>query len=1280
MKRLLSLIRRHPRSLVGLTALPLAAVIAPALDSGGSAHVQRTAPPAVARTSFRAPARPTRAVPLAAAAVRMRPVAKTSPRLVALRVPIRRHAGTPVRPGIAAAAPSTHAVALALREATGLSPAQVTARELCPPAGTDHARCAGEALVLRSDGALVHPRVAAASAAAPPAAGTPAYLQQAYDLSYLSQNQGTGDTVAVVDAYDDPTAQSDLDEFRSQFGLPPCDSGCFTKLNQAGNASPLPPSSSVWDQEISLDLDAVSAICPNCHILLVEANSSSSSDMQTAMQTAAAQGAKQISASWTVTSNSAPPGQDTFPGIATVAATGDNGYLGPGEDNYPAALPGVTAAGGTSLAPAATASPRGFSEGAWSGAGSGCDLAVPKPAWQTDTGCTGRSYADLSADADPNTGLAVYDAGQWLQFGGTSLATPLIAAYYAITGVAATSPQWAYGASGQLNDITSGSNGSCAADIAYICTAGSGYDGPTGLGSISGAAVTGAPGIGGPAISTGGADSYTASVGATSATIAGGIYRNGLHTTWSIQYGTSTQYGLATPAADIGAGSAPVGVTGELSGLQPGTTYHYRLVAQNSAGTTYGYDYTFETAWASAPSASYTISPSAPAPGTAVSFDATRSSAGTGATISSYTWSFGDGTPAQRTTGATGSHTYSARGTYTVSLTVTNSAGKTDTRTQTVTVDNPPTPAFTPSVPAGSPNALRFDASASAAGAGASIADYSWSFGDGATADTGTTSTAAHTYAAAGTYTVTLTTTDDLNVSTTVSEVVTAGAFSAAPALPTPGTQVSFTPGSTSGITAYSWNFGDPTSAGDTSALADPTHTYDQPGQYTVTLTSTSSTGQSTATETVTVDNPPHAALPTAPIIAAPGATVAFNGSSSAASSPESIKTYTWSFGDGSAEVSSNSASATHVYRATGRYAATLMVTDNLGVPATTAATQQVIVDQPAPAFSPSASALPPYASASFDASGSSDPEGTVADYSWKFGDGSSQDTGTTSSATHSYGARGAYTVTLTITNSYGQTASTPRTVTVDDPPSAVFTPSAGGGATLDFDAGRSAAMAGGSIVDYSWSFGDGSTQDTGAAATATHMYSGAGSYTVTLTTTDDLGLSATTSEQVTIQATPTSGTTPPPSPAPAPAPTSAPAPAPAPGAAGAPSSPPAPKPLTARLGAPSKQRLSLALARGLRMNLSVSQGTWASFQIMLPVTETRLARLAHPPKASSIVLLRTRARTLGTGSHAITLKLAKAAARELAGAGPLVLTVKVTLTEPGGATVTRTVKITLTR
>ncbi|MFZ1993210.1 MAG: hypothetical protein WAU75_03810, partial [Solirubrobacteraceae bacterium] len=441
-----------------------------------------------------------------------------------------------------------------------------------------------------------------------PSAGTPAYLQQAYDLTFLSQTAGASDTVAVVDAGDDLNAQGDLATYRSTYGLPPCTTGtgCFAKVNQSGTASPLPsPAGSDWEAETSLDLDAVSAMCPNCHILLVEANSSLTTDLDAAIAAAISLGANQVSNSWSGTS-SAPVGVGSFTGAAIIAATGDHGYPGAGVDNYPAAFSGVTAAGGTTLSGAAGGtSTRGYTESAWSlnssginwGGGSGCDTHEPKPAYQADTGCTGRSYADISADANPDTGLRVYDSGNggWFVEGGTSLATPLIAAFEALTGVNGATAQWAYTDSALLNDPVSGSTGSCAAGFAYICNAGTGYDGPTGIGSISGAIAAGAPGIGGPAIGDGTTNSYTQTVGTNTATLVGGIYPNGLDTTYFWQYGTSTAYGRQTTPQDIGSGTAPVTAQASLTGLTPGVTYHYRLVATNSAGTDYGYDYTLAT-------------------------------------------------------------------------------------------------------------------------------------------------------------------------------------------------------------------------------------------------------------------------------------------------------------------------------------------------------------------------------------------------------------------------------------------------------------------------------------------------------------------------------------------------------------------------------------------------------------------------------------------------------------------------------------------------------------
>ncbi|MGZ6609320.1 MAG: hypothetical protein ACXVFI_19900, partial [Solirubrobacteraceae bacterium] len=225
-----------------------------------------------------------------------------------------------LRPGLRSSAPSQRALAQALAQSTGLAPSQVTTQDICGVAKPGYARCAAQAVVLRRNHALVRPharhqatlgRVRQAftpgfvtPAAAPgtaPGATTPAYLQQAYDLTYLSQTQGATDTIAIVDAYNNPNAESDLATYRSTFGLPACSTanGCFRKVNQTGGSTPPPTHDASWAEEESLDLDAVSALCPKCHILLVEAKTASVGDLDTAQIEAASLGANQISDSWT---------------------------------------------------------------------------------------------------------------------------------------------------------------------------------------------------------------------------------------------------------------------------------------------------------------------------------------------------------------------------------------------------------------------------------------------------------------------------------------------------------------------------------------------------------------------------------------------------------------------------------------------------------------------------------------------------------------------------------------------------------------------------------------------------------------------------------------------------------------------------------------------------------------------------------------------------------------------------------------------------------------------
>ena len=332
---------------------------------------------------------------------------------------------------------------------------------------------------------------------ATPSGFGPSDLRSAYNLP---ANGGAGQTVAIVDAQDDPNAEADLAVYRAQYGLPACTTanGCFKKVSQTGSTTALPTPDEGWAGEISLDVDMVSAIAPNAHIILVEAKSATTANLGTAVNEAVTLGAKFVSNSYGGGESSSDPSYDTkyynHPGVAITASSGDSGY----GVEYPAASKYVTAVGGTALKKATNA--RGWTESVWStssseGAGSGCSAYDAKPTWQKDTGCSKRTVADVSAVADPATGVAVYQTyggSGWNVYGGTSVASPLIAGVYADAGTpsAAIPAADAYAHTSALNDVTSGKTATCSP--AYLCTAGVGYDGPTGLGTPNGlAAFTG---------------------------------------------------------------------------------------------------------------------------------------------------------------------------------------------------------------------------------------------------------------------------------------------------------------------------------------------------------------------------------------------------------------------------------------------------------------------------------------------------------------------------------------------------------------------------------------------------------------------------------------------------------------------------------------------------------------------------------------------------------------------------------------------------------------------
>ncbi|MEU0531086.1 S53 family peptidase [Amycolatopsis tolypomycina] len=342
--------------------------------------------------------------------------------------------------------------------------------------------------------------VTAAAAAATPSGFGPADLLSAYNLGSLASSAGAGRTIAIVDAYDAPTAFADVNVYRAQYGIPALASctpssinasttPCFAKADQNGGTG-YPRKDGGWAQEISLDLDMASAICPKCNVLLVEGTSSSFADLGTAVNTAVRLGAEVVSNSYggsEFSSEASAEGQYfNHPGVAITVSSGDAGY----GVEFPAASRYVTAVGGTSLKKASNT--RGWSETAWSGAGSGCSAYITKPSWQADSGCGKRTVADVSAVADPATGVAVYDStayqgrSGWMVFGGTSVAAPVVGGVYALGGVGGvTGANTVYSHTSSLNDVSGGSNGSCGGS--YLCTAVTGYDGPTGLGTPNGA-------------------------------------------------------------------------------------------------------------------------------------------------------------------------------------------------------------------------------------------------------------------------------------------------------------------------------------------------------------------------------------------------------------------------------------------------------------------------------------------------------------------------------------------------------------------------------------------------------------------------------------------------------------------------------------------------------------------------------------------------------------------------------------------------------------------------
>jgi len=331
---------------------------------------------------------------------------------------------------------------------------------------------------------------------------TPAQVRHFYGFDQIA-NKGAGQTIAIVDAFDDPNIESDLAVFSAQFGLPSCTTanGCFRKIYAAGSK---PRADAGWSLEISLDVEWAHAIAPAAKIVLVEAATNSFANLIQAVDVAVASGASAVSMSFggnEFASQTTYDAHFNVPGVTFTASSGDSGS----GVEYPAASPYVLAVGGTTIQ---TADALGTysSETAWSGSGGGQSAIESEPLYQSSFGIASnnkRGVPDVAYDGDPNTGFSVYDSvryqGQagWFQIGGTSAGAPQWAALIAIAnsmrvglgkGAIYGAPFALYNASAygaNFHEISSGSNGSCGT----LCNAGSGYDYVTGLGSPRAAAL-----------------------------------------------------------------------------------------------------------------------------------------------------------------------------------------------------------------------------------------------------------------------------------------------------------------------------------------------------------------------------------------------------------------------------------------------------------------------------------------------------------------------------------------------------------------------------------------------------------------------------------------------------------------------------------------------------------------------------------------------------------------------------------------------------------------------
>jgi PKD repeat protein len=450
---------------------------------------------------------------------------------------------------------------------------------------------------------------------------------------------------------------------------------------------------------------------------------------------------------------------------------------------------------------------------------------------------------------------------------------------------------------------------------------------------------------------------------------------------------------------------------------------------------------------AGSPVASFSASPTPAQMNVPVTFDASASTPGTGASqITSYSWSFGDGSSG---TGRSVNHTFTSQQNFNVTLTVTNDRGLTNSTTNAVSVGSVAAPSPTFVFSPGAPQigqAIVFNADQSTAAPGHALTVFGWNFGDGATANGSITT---HAYTAAGTYNVVLSVADDTGQKSTKSSTVTVtsgggsggsatvAAFVASPTAPVVGQVVFFNASSSSAatghaLTKYAWDFGDGTSFTGTAATTN--HTFTNAGAFVVSLAVTDDTGQLAKTSNTVTVAAAGAAAPTAHFTTSPSTpgvnqSVFFNASTSAAGTGHTIAIYAWDFGDGG---TGTGVTPTHAYNRAGSFTVNLVVTDEAGqtgstsaAVSVTAASSQIVADF---TFSPTDPKITGGTNTVFFDATPSSSSNAITSYVWDFGDGTS---GATQKPSHLYTLSATYVVRLTVTDSAGGTATITKTVSV---------------------------------------------------------------------------------------------------------------------------------------------------------------------------------------------------------------------------------------------------------